>query len=117
MRMSSLLARAGLCSEAVWQSSNFKPSIMKIMLNKFGITLVSRQSGKEAWAALQPLLKNLATNESIEVDFAGVAVLTPSWADEFITALEKKFPHKVVLINATNASVQATLRILKESNN
>ena len=88
---------------------------MKIDLSKFGTTLVSRPSGKEAFLALKSFLTNLKTNEKIEIDFSKVIVFTPSWADEFITPLIKTYGEKVVLLNTENLSVQATLKILKES--
>lgn len=85
---------------------------MIIELKKFGTTLVSRPSGKEAWLAFQPVLNTVLDNEEIVVDFADVVVLTPSWADEFLTPLRTRFSERVKLINTDNASVQATLAIL-----
>jgi len=86
---------------------------MKIDIKKFGTTLVSRPAGKEAWLAFQPTLNEVKTDEKIIVDFNGVIVLTPSWADEFLTPLRLKFKEKVKLVNTDNPSVQATLLILK----
>lgn len=85
---------------------------MIIPLKKFGTTLVSRPSGKEAWLAFQPVLSAVSTDEEIIVDFEGVVVLTPSWADEFLTPLNKRFVNKVKLQNVDNPSVTATLAIL-----
>jgi len=85
---------------------------MIIQLKKFGITLVSRPSGKEAWLAFQPVLKEISSEEEIIVDFADVVVLTPSWADEFLTPLYSRFNRRVKLVNADNPSVQASLAIL-----
>ena len=87
---------------------------MIIQLKKFGITLISRPSGKEAWLAFQPVLNQIQQEEKIIVDFDGVAVLTPSWADEFLTPLRKKFKEKVELFHINNTSVKATLDILKK---
>lgn len=87
---------------------------MIINLKKFGTTLVSRPSGKEAWLAFQPVLKEVSQNEKIIVDFDGVIVLIPSWADEFLTPLRKNFNEKVELINIDNPSVKATLEILNK---
>jgi len=84
---------------------------MKIDIKKFGITLVSRPAGKEAWLAFQPTLNEINADETIIVDFDGVVVLTPSWADEFLTPLKQKFK-QVDLINTNNPSVKATLAIL-----
>lgn len=87
---------------------------MIIKVNKFGTTLVSRPSGKEAWLAFQPTLNEIPENEEIIVDFEGVVVLTPSWADEFLTPLQNRFKNKVELQNTNNPSVTATLVILKK---
>lgn len=57
--------------------------------------------------------KNIDENEMIEIDFSGIKVLTPSWADEVVTPLVKKFKN-VKLLNTENATVQATLKTLRE---
>ena len=85
---------------------------MIIEIKKFGTTLVSRPSGKEAWLAFQPVLSEISSDEEIVVDFADVIVLTPSWADEFLTPLHQKFDDRVKLQNTDNPSVSATLAIL-----
>ena len=85
---------------------------MIIQIKKFGTTLVSRPSGKEAWLAFQPTLSNISGAEEIIVDFEGVAVLTPSWADEFLTPLQNRFGKQVSLISTDNPSVTASLAIL-----
>lgn len=87
---------------------------MIIQLKKFGTTLVSRPSGKEAWLAFQPVLNQVSQTEQIIVDFDGVVVLTPSWADEFLTPLRSKFNERVTLHNIDNPSVKATLDILEK---
>ena len=60
---------------------------MTIFLEKFGTTLISRQSGREAFAAFKPVLKDLTSDEKIEVDFKGVITFSPSWGDEFLRPL------------------------------
>ncbi|MBU1089685.1 STAS-like domain-containing protein [Patescibacteria group bacterium] len=84
---------------------------MRIALKKFGTILIARSAGKEAFLAFQPSLKEVPEGEKIEVDFEGVKVLTPSWADEFLTPLKKKW--KVNLLNTKNSSIEGTLRILE----
>lgn len=87
---------------------------MRIELKKFGEMLVSRPAGREAFLALSAYLtKDLPENEPIEIDFSGVKVLTPSWADEVITKIAKEFKN-VKLLNTENATVQATLKTLRE---
>lgn len=73
---------------------------------------MSRPSGKEAWLAFQPVLNEVSNDEEITVDFTDVFVLTPSWADEFLTPLYDRFDSKVKLINDDNSSVRASLSIL-----
>lgn len=89
---------------------------MIIYLKKFGTTLISRQTGREAFLALQPLLHDVKDNEKIEVDFDGVFVFSPSWGDEFLTPLINIYGERMVLKNTKNSSVQATLDILEKTN-
>lgn len=85
---------------------------MLIQLKKFGTTLVSRPSGKEAYLAYQSTLKHVGDSETIEVDFEGVAVLTPSWADEFLTPMFKDYKNNIKLTNTQNSSVKESLKML-----
>jgi len=87
---------------------------MKIELKKFGEMLISRPSGREAFLAMQSsLLKDVKLDELIEIDFKGVDVLAPSWADEVISKIAKEFKN-IKLLNTENSSVQATLETLRE---
>lgn len=86
---------------------------MTIYLKKFGSVLISRPAGKEAYLAIQPTMKNCDKDEKMEIDFEGVSVLTPSWADEFVTPLVKQFQNSI-LLNTGNPSVKATLETLKK---
>jgi hypothetical protein len=87
---------------------------MIIQLNKFGTTLVSRQTGKEAYSAFLPELENVKNDEAIEIDFTGVVTLSPSWGDEFIATIAERFgKDRVSLLNAkSNPSVALTLQLL-----
>lgn len=85
---------------------------MRLELKKFGTILTSRPNGKEAYLAAKAYTLPKDRTEKIEVDFAGVEVLTPSWADEFITPLLADFLGKVTLLPSSNASVKATLEII-----
>ena len=88
---------------------------MRIYLKKFGNTLISRPAGKEAFTILQSSIKDPNPNEKIEIDFEGVTVLTPSWADEFVTPLINQYKNKIILLNTENPSVQASLETLRKS--
>ena len=90
---------------------------MNIELKKFGTTLISRQSGKEALAAFEPSLKNVSEKEDIIVSFDGVITFSPSWGDEFLTTLFQRYGDRFKLIKNDNPSVLATIEILEKSNN
>lgn len=87
---------------------------MKIKLNKFGTTLTSRQLGREAQAAFLPSLKTISNDEKIIIDFDGVNTFTPSWGDEFLSPLLKKFGERLVLKKTDNLSVIETIALLEE---
>ena len=89
---------------------------MKVRLEKFGTTLISRELGSEAFKAFQSTLLELPLNEILEIDFSGVLTLSPSWADEFLSPLFEKLDERLVLLPNDNLSVQATLKILQEAN-
>lgn len=89
---------------------------MKIYLKKFGTTLISRQTGREALAALQPALKEVKNDENLEIDFEGVITFSPSWGDEFLSSLLNLYQDRLILKNTGNPSVKASLEILEKVN-
>ncbi|MDO8524650.1 MAG: DUF4325 domain-containing protein [bacterium] len=89
---------------------------MKLQLEKFGQTLISRELGSEAFKAFQPTLRELPKDEELEIDFSGVLTLSPSWADEFLSPLLNQLDEKLTLLPSDNLSVHATIRILQEAN-
>ena len=89
---------------------------MKLKLEKFGTTLMSRELGSEAFKAFQPTLLELYPSDELEIDFSGVLTLSSSWADEFLSPLLEKLAERLMLLPSENLSVQATLKILQEAN-
>ncbi len=85
---------------------------MKIELKKFGTVLTSRPAGKEAYLAAKAYTLPKNEEEKIEVNFSGVQVLAPSWADEFITPLLKEYAGRITLLPSDNSSVKASLEII-----
>ena len=85
---------------------------MIIFLKKFGTTLNGRQFGRESFAAFEPSLRQVKEKEEVIVDFEGVVTFTPSWGDEFLGSLLKRFGNRLILKNTGNPSVQATLKLL-----
>ena len=50
------------------------------------------------------------SEEEISLDFADVKVLTPSWADEFISGIKSAHKNLLSFINTSNPSVQDSLK-------
>lgn len=84
---------------------------MRIELKKFGKVLISRPDGKEAFAAIRPILN--PKEKKVEIDFSGIISLTPSWADEFFSALNEFYGDRLVYLPTDNKSVIETLKILE----
>ena len=75
---------------------------MKLQLEKFGKTLLSRELGSESFKALQPTLRELSKTEDLEIDFSGVLTLSPSWADEFLSPLLHQLGDRLILLQSDN---------------
>ncbi|NMB40246.1 MAG: hypothetical protein GYA00_02650 [Parcubacteria group bacterium] len=90
---------------------------MKIEIKKFGSLLTSRQLGKEALAAFEPSLRNISENEEELIDFEGTMTFSPSWGDEFLTPLAKRYGERFKLMDSDNSSVIAIIETLEEANN
>lgn len=90
---------------------------MTIFIEKFGIVLISRQAGREAYLAFLPTLSELKKDEQIIIDFSGINTFSPSWGDEFLTPMQKKYGNQVLLKNTSNPSVALTIKILEKANN
>ena len=86
---------------------------MKIEVKKFGEILVSRPAGREAYLVLKSYLKPKTAEEPIELDFSGVKVLAPSWADEVVGALKREYGLRVQCQPSGNLSVIESLKIIE----
>lgn len=89
---------------------------MNIKLKKFGSALISRQAGKEAFAAFQTSLNEISDQESVLVDFEDVITFSSAWGDEFLTPLSQRFGEHFKLMHTQNLSVKASLDILEQFN-
>lgn len=87
---------------------------MRIELKKFGSNLSSRPAGKEAYLSARAYILPKDKNEKVEIDFTGVEVLTPSWADEFLTPIKKEFGNNLILLPSDNVTIKSTLEFLEE---
>lgn len=86
---------------------------MTIQLSKFNTVLNSRPSAKEAVLRMYQIINGSTEKENVVLDFTGVEVLSPSYADELLQALKGKYGEdKVEIINAAPA-VEETLRAIE----
>ncbi len=88
---------------------------MRLELKKFGVNLNSRPAGKEAYLSARAYLLPKDKAERVEIDFSGVEVLTPSWADEFLTPLKEDWGDNLILLPSDNITVKSTLEFLREN--
>lgn len=86
---------------------------MKIEIKKFGEILTSRPAGREAFLVTKAYLAPDNDKETIELDFSGVKVLTPSWADEFISGLRESLGNPIRCLPSTNPSVTLSLKAIE----
>ena len=86
---------------------------MKIAVKKFGEILTSRPSGREAGLAIKAYFKP-EPGDRIELDFAGVLAVGPSWLDEVLTVLRNEYgKERVICLPSDNASVIGSLKIIE----
>jgi hypothetical protein len=90
-------------------------AIMILDVSNFGDFLMSRPAGREAVLMAKAYVFNgLNETDDIILDFNGIKVLAPSWADEFITGLKSEYKNKIQYINTENPSVKASLKTVLE---
>lgn len=88
---------------------------MTFDVSKFGDVLVSRPAGKDAFLMAKAyIFNNLNATDKLQLDFSNVKVLTPSWADEFITGIKSSYNNELQFINTQNESVAASLKTVLE---
>ncbi len=89
---------------------------MILLMRNFGEKLDSRPAGREAWLAIQPRLREMQPDETVTLDFADVLLLTPSFADEFVTSFVHEYPVRVILSHTQeNITVRKTLEFLSDA--
>lgn len=85
---------------------------MKIELKKFGDLLMSRPAGREAALVARAYLLPQNKNETIEIDFTDVAVMTPSWLDEFVCTLRQSTSCPITFLESENPTVTESISSL-----
>lgn len=88
---------------------------MKIEMKKFGAILNSRPDGREAAMRLFQIV-NGTDEKKVAIDFDGVQVLTPSFADEFFTLVHERYAGKkeIDITNANTPVIKSALKVLEK---
>jgi hypothetical protein len=89
---------------------------MKIQTKKFGEFLMSRPAGLEAGRIICQNFVPKNVNEIFELDFEGVKAAGPSWIHEVCITIRQNYPNKIVVLDAGNASVIASLKVIDLEN-
>ena len=88
---------------------------MIIAMSNFGDILMSRPAGREAFLMAKAyVFKGIEENDDIVLDFDGIKVLAPSWADEFISGIKSEYSNRMEYVNTENPSVKASLKTVLE---
>ena len=88
---------------------------MKVSINKYGEVLIFRPAGKDAFFMTKSyIFDSLKKDDSIDLDCSKVKVLTPSWADEFISGIKNSYKNTINYLNTQNESVEASLKVILE---
>ena len=88
---------------------------MTLQMIKFGNILNSRPVGREAVLRARQIINGSNDPEGIVLDFSGVEVLTPSFADEFVKGLKEIYSDKKIKFEgiANNSVINDTLKALE----
>lgn len=78
---------------------------MILELKKFGTILNNRTTAREAVLRARQIVNGEKdTPDDLVLDFTGVNIMTPSFADQFISGLKELFPKKEIKFKGTESN-------------
>ena len=88
---------------------------MLLEMKKFGNILNSRPAGMEAVLRAKQIINGSDISDPIILDFVEVEVLTPSFADEFISGIKNNYQNRKIIIQGydNNTVLKETLSALQ----
>jgi len=87
---------------------------MTVEMKKFGIVLNGRPAGREAALRLFQIVNGSDNEEKIILDFSGVEILTPSFADELLHLIKDKYGiERIKVENAATPAVRDTISTIE----
>ncbi len=85
-----------------------------IQIGKFGEDLLSRPEGREAFLVMRSYHIPKNFNGTVELNFDGVKVMTPSWLDEVVTGLKNDMHVEVKFLPSNNPTVTESIKAISE---
>lgn len=86
---------------------------MRIEMKKFGNILNGRPAGREAYLRIVQIVNGSGSDREVVLDFSGVEILTPSFADELLHLLRENYGEAGIrLENTESATVRETLKAI-----
>ena len=82
-------------------------------MSKFNTVLNGRPAAKEAILRIFQIVNGSIEKENVILDFSDVEILTPSYADELLRELKKKYNNKVEVIN-TSSMAADTMKAISD---
>jgi len=71
---------------------------MRLEIKKFGKILNSRSAGKEAVLRVKQIVNGYKDINEIVLDFNGVEIMSPSFADEFVNGIKREYEDREIKI-------------------
>jgi len=88
----------------------------KIFLKNFGgIYLNGREEGRSAFLALEKEIASLDSEQKLFIDCSEIAVLAPSWCDEFFGEAEEKHSGIMVVDDRIHEGFRKSFNVVAES--
>ena len=86
---------------------------MKLSLKKFGAILTSRPEGREAALICLAYEADIKNATSVNLDFEGIIVMTPSWLSEFVQTLKEKGIVQIEFLPSENPTVTSSIEFIE----
>ncbi len=85
---------------------------MIIQMSKFNTVLNGRPAGREDFLRIAQIVNGSAEKDNVILDFSGVEVLTPSYADELLQGLRGKYgSEKVDISNVSDIANEVIMAV------
>ena len=89
--------------------------MQKFFVKSYGMHLVGRSEGAEAFAALKGNMRDVPEDEKVFFDFSDITMLAPSWCDEFFGEATLEYPGRIIIDDSINEGLRKSFEIIEET--